>query len=250
MIYHETEHGKLYLGFSEAHLPNIESQSIDMILCDLPYGTTACKWDVILPFDELWKEYKRIIKDNKAIALTASQPFTSELVCSNLKWFRHEWIYVKSQLSNFLSISHNPMKEHENIIVFSSGSVAHKKHGSRMEYNPQGLVSFNKEIKQKLGRDFNSKGHRPSDKERYIQEFTNYPKSIIFEPSVLDTIHPTQKPVALYEYLIRTYTNEGETVLDICMGSGTTGVACKNTGRNFIGIEKDPAYFEIAKQRM
>lgn len=219
-------------------MATIESGSIDMILCDLPYGTTACKWDTVIPFEPLWEQYKRLIKKNGAIVLFGSQPFTSALVMSNPKMFKHSWVWNKAKAANFVQVKRHPLKVHEDIIVFSGGD----------SYTPQMSVG---ELRQKGGY-FTESAAVSTGAPRKVND-TYYPKSIL-DFSIagnLDAgLHPTQKPVALCEYLIRTYTNEGETVLDNCMGSGTTGVACLNTGRNFIGIEKDPKYFEIARNRI
>jgi site-specific DNA-methyltransferase (adenine-specific) len=217
----------------------IPDKAIDMILCDLPYGTTACKWDTIIPFEPLWEQYKRIVKDNSAIVLTASQPFTSALTMSNPKWYRYEWIWEKSRPTGFLDSNRKPLKSHENICIF---------YGSQTKYFPQGVIyKTSTTTRVGLGRSPDTNG---KTKQVFETKGMNYPRSIISIPSESGTSHPTQKPVALMEYLIKTYTNEGDTVLDNCMGSGTTGVACKNLNRNFIGIEKDPAYFEIAKKRI
>jgi site-specific DNA-methyltransferase (adenine-specific) len=214
----------------------IPDKSVDMILCDLPYGTTACKWDSIIPFDKLWNQYKRIIKDNGAIVLTASQPFTSELIHSNLKMFKYEWIWEKEQGVNFLLAKKQPMKVHENICVF------YKK---QCTYNPQ----FN------IGKPYISGKGTSGDvtgnviKKQTVNNGKRYPRSVQrFNREV--GLHPTQKPVALFEYLIKTYTNEGETVLDNCIGSGTTAIACMNTNRNYIGFEMDTKYFDIAIKRV
>jgi site-specific DNA-methyltransferase (adenine-specific) len=237
------ELNKIYCGDCLEVMKDIPDGSIDMILCDLPYGTTACKWDTIIPFEPLWEQYKRIIKDNGAIVLTSSQPFTSALVMSNIKMFKYEWIWVKNSGSGFLNASKMPMKKHENIVVF------YKKLPT---YNPQNLLVHNKIIKTRktfsketaLG----SIGVKNLGKE-YLSKFTNFPISVQFcEEEKL--LHPTQKPVALFEYLIKTYTNEGDLVLDNCAGSGTTGVACKNLNRNFILIEKEPEYIDIIKKRL
>jgi site-specific DNA-methyltransferase (adenine-specific) len=230
-------------------MKDIPDKSIDMILCDLPYGTTACKWDTIIPFEPLWEQYKRIIKDNGAIVLTASQPFTSALVMSNIKIFKYEWIWVKSKPTGFINAKNAPLKKHENILVFSKGKTSNGNKNNMM-YNPQGLIVSGKFKKSKYDeRDI--LGVRPCRKnEGYVQEYSNYPNSILEFQGETKPTHPTQKPVALFEYLIKTYTNESETVLDNCMGSGTTGVACKNLNRNFIGIEKDPEYFKIAEKRI
>lgn len=208
-----------------------------MILCDLPYGTTACKWDSIIPFEPLWREYKRIIKTNGAIVLTASQPFTSALVMSNPKWFRYEWIWEKSIATQFLDAKRRPLKKHENILIFS-------KYPSR--YNPQltaGRPYFTRPKAPPTG-IYGTHIRVPTN-----NRGTRYPVSIQKVKNERG-LHPSQKPVPLIEYLIRTYTDEGEAVLDNCMGSGTTGVACANTGRNFTGIERDPGYFKIAKARI
>jgi len=191
-------------------MKTISDKSIDMILCDLPYGTTACKWDTIIPFELLWEQYKRIIKDNGAIVLTASQPFTSALVMSNIKMFKYAWVWHKTRFSNQMLAKYQPLKTHEDVLVFSN-----KTHN----YYPQGLVKFGKITKQgKKVTDNIGGGERKTE---YFQEWTNYPKTIqVFSNET--GLHPTQKPVALFEYLIRTYTNEGDLVLDNCSGSGTT----------------------------
>ena len=223
-------------------MKNIPDKSIDMILADLPYGTTACKWDTIIPFEPLWEQYKRIIKDNGAIVLTASQPFTSALVMSNIKMFKYEWIWNKITGRGHLVAKHRPMAQHENILVFGKGKT---------KYNPQ-MVLMDKPQKSKsmeASRTSIMGGHTTKESETIIRTH-KYPKTIITQGVDGKYVHPTQKPVALMEYLIKTYTNEGDTVLDNCMGSGTTGVACKNLNRNFIGIELDKGYFEIAKSRI
>jgi len=217
-------------------MPSIPDGSVDLILCDLPYGTTACKWDSVIPFEPLWAQYRRIAKRNAAIVLTASQPFTSALVMSNPSDFKYCWVWEKSAATGHLNAKRMPMKLHEDVAVFGASTAP---------YFPQGLEAFN----QITRRGGNGDNFGKSGKENF-QEFTGYPRSILRFPSEGRTVHPTQKPVALMEYLIRTYTNEGETVLDNCMGSGTTGVACVNTGRQFIGIEQDPMYFAIALDRI
>lgn len=217
----------------------IPDKSIDAIICDLPYGTTACKWDSVIPFEPLWAQYKRIIKDNGAIVLFASQPFTSALVMSNTKWFKYQWVWEKSRFANQMLAKVQPLKIHEDIVVFAKEKAV---------YQPQGLVEINKMTTQGAKiTDNNGGGTR---KTSYLQTHTNYPRSIIKFGSEGKTVHPTQKPVDLLEYLVKTYTNQGDTVLDNCMGSGTTGVACKNLGRKFIGIEQDLSYYEIAKKRI
>ena len=212
----------------------IPDGSIDMVLCDLPYGTTQNKWDAVIPFDSLWVEYRRICKG--AIVLTSSQPFTSIMVASNLADFKYAWVWEKSAATGHLNAKRMPMKLHEDINVFCKGSAP---------YNPQDLQPFNKTVRRgSNGSNFGESGNEN------FQEFTNYPRSILRYPTDPKPVHPTQKPVALMEYLIRTYTNEGDTVLDNTMGSGTTGVACANTGRRFIGIERDDKYFGIAQKRI
>ena len=220
-------------------MKDIPDKSIDLILCDLPYGTTQCKWDVIIPFDKLWAHYNRIIKDNGAILLFSRQPFTSQLVSSNLKMYRHELIWQKEQATNFLHIKKQFGQITENIEVFY-------KH--QPTYNPQ-MVKSDKPIKSNGGnssKTYNNQTFIGSNEVRYEK----YPTNILCFKRDKTGLHPTQKPVALLEYLIKTYTNEGDTVLDNCMGSGSTGVACINTNREFIGIELDENYFNIAKERL
>jgi site-specific DNA-methyltransferase (adenine-specific) len=229
----------LRLGDCLEVMKSIPDKSIDAIICDLPYGTTACKWDSVIPFEPLWAQYKRIIKENGAIALFGSQPFTSALVMSNAKWFKYQWVWEKSRFANQMLAKIQPLKIHEDIVVFANEKAI---------YNPQGLVQINKITTQGAKiTDNNGGGIR---KTSYLQTHTNYPRSILKFGSEGKTVHPTQKPVELLEYLVKTYTNEGDTILDNCMGSGTTGVACKNLNRNFIGIEQDAGYFEIAKNRI
>ena len=232
---------------------DIATESIDMILCDLPYGTTACKWDSIIPFISLWEHYERIIKLSGAIVLTASQPFTSALIMSNIKMFKYQWIWVKSKKTGFANSKNRPLSQHEDVLVFSKSNVAN---GSRdmMKYNPQGLVTLNrirKGDKNKSEGDYNGQRYyRPSQSSDYNQEFTNYPTTVINIPSEGVLSHPTQKPVQLFEYLIKTYTNEGDTVLDNCSGSGTTAIACINTNRNYICMEKDSEYYNKSIERI
>ena len=215
-----------------------------MILCDLPYGTTACAWDSVIPFEPLWEQYKRITKKNAAIVLTASQPFTTALISSNMREFRYCWVWDKVRGSNFQNARRQPMKSHEDICVF---------YAAQPTYNPQywygkpyatKAMPRSREIEGLRGSAANMGAATVSEDGR------RYPLSIVRYSRDSDRVHPTQKPVALMEYLIKTYTNEGETVLDNCMGSGTTGVACVKTGRKFIGIERDPKYFQIAQNRI
>ena len=219
-------------------MKDIPDKSIDMILCDLPYGTTKNKWDSIIPLDKLWEQYERIIKDTGAIVLFSQMPFTAELTHSNLKLFKYEWIWEKDNSTGFLNAKKMPLKIHENILMF------YKKLPT---YNPQMRTGF-KPYKCKQGRHSTNygayeQGHiTESNGERYPIDIIEFKKD--------SGLHPTQKPVALLEYLIKTYTNENDLVLDNCMGSGSTGVACKKLNRNFIGIELDEKYFEIAKERI
>jgi site-specific DNA-methyltransferase (adenine-specific) len=222
-------------------MPKLADKSIDMILCDLPYGTTACKWDVLIPFEPLWKQYKRLIKDNGAIVLTASQPFTSALVMSNVAMFRHAWVWEKTRPANFMSAKYQPMKYHEDVLVFGKGKVTYypvktignKNHATKARHGKSNIYGL---TENNVGIDTNEE---------------KWPSSIIKIKSTDSTqnFHPTQKPVALFEYLIRTYTNEGDTVLDNCAGSGTTGIAAWRQKRNAILIEKDELYFNAAKER-
>jgi site-specific DNA-methyltransferase (adenine-specific) len=228
-----------------SEMPKIADKSIDMILCDLPYGITAHKWDTIIPFEPLWEQYKRIIKDNGAIVLTASQPFTSALVMSNPDMFKVEWIWEKNAGSNFATVKYMPMREHENILVFSKQTT---------KYNPikeERMDSGKSRVKSKFQHKTNTEimgGKEISQKDVMMTEL-RVPRSIQrFNRE--RGLHPTQKPVALFEYLIKTYTNEGDLVLDNAAGSGTTGVACKKSNRNFIMIEKDENYCKIAEDRL
>lgn len=230
------------------HLP-----IVDMVLTDPPYGTTACKWDSIIPLEPMWKQLKKIIKPNGAIVLTATQPFTTTLIASNMKMFKYCWVWEKSNPSGFAQAKNMPLKNVEDVVCFSDGSTGHASQcKNRMPYSPQGLIHSPRVVKntKRNNKGFASAfGDRPSHKASYVQEWTNYPKQTL-KFSNEKGLHPTQKPVSLMEYLIKTYTNEGDTVLDFTMGSGTTGVACVNTGRKFIGIELDEDYFEIARNRI
>ena len=235
------EEVKLIQGDCLEVMKSIPDKSIDAIICDLPYGTTACKWDSVIPFEPLWAQYKRIIKDNGALVLTASQPFTSALVMSNPKWFKHEWIWDKVTATGFMLAKIAPMKQHESILVFGSGKVNYYPIMEKMD-KPETYKCYGKSESMPL---------ENNDGERRIRTH-KYPKTIFKQSNAnkRGREHPTQKPIALMEYLVKTYTNQGDIVLDNCMGSGTTGLACKNLGRKFIGIEQDPNYFEIASKRI
>jgi len=227
----------------------IADNSIDMICCDLPYGTTICKWDAIIPFEPLWEQYGRICKPNAAIVLTASQPFTSALIMSKPKWFRHEWIWQKNRGSNFALLKWQPFKEHESVLVFSKDTAKYYPIKEERSESGKSRCAYTFHNKVTSGVINNETFYNQDGDRRKLDEGLRNPSSIQkFNTEV--GLHPTQKPVALCEYLIKTYTNEGETVLDNCMGSGTTGVAAKNLGRNFIGIEKDETYFKTASARV
>lgn len=228
-------------------MKEIPDGSVDLVLCDLPYGTTACKWDSVIPFEPLWEQYKRIIKKNAAIVLFGSQPFTTQLIASNINEFKHEIIWFKNVPTGMAQASYAPMKYHENILVFSSGKIK----------------TFNKQMQEREGKGKDcykyehycgESNHVKMDKVKkfYDANLVNPSSIVLFNsvPNRKGKLHPTQKPVALLEYLVNTYTNEGETVLDNCIGSGSTGVACMNTNRKFIGIERDKDYFDIAKNRI
>ena len=240
----------LMFGDCLEEMKNIPNQSIDMCLTDPPYGTTACKWDTVIPFEPMWEQLKRIIKPNGAIVLFGSEPFSSTLRMSNIKMFKYDWYWKKSKAFDFMNAKNKPMSIIETISIFSKGTTANRSK-IRMTYYPQGLKPFGKKVKRTL--DTKKQEHglaRKSHKNEVFREFTNYPKQYLEFSSQGKTVHPTQKPVPLLEYFIKTYTLEGETVLDFTMGSGSTGVACKNLKRNFIGIENDKEYFRIAKQRI
>lgn len=280
---------KLMRGDCLKLMKDIPDKSIDMILCDLPYGTTACKWDSIIPFNDyiiiegkklnldelllysfkknqsykdavdffhknkklgLWSHYNRIIKSEGAIILFGSEPFSTALRNSNMEMYKYDWIWQKNTVDGFFNSKCRPLKTIENISVFSKKQASAK--GDNMVYYPQGLIQIDKKVINKRKNDGDGHNyHRNSlDNKEYIQKYTNYPTEILTFDRDVPKSHPTQKPVALLEYLIKTYTNDNETVLDNCMGSGSTGVACVNTNRNFIGMELDEKYFNIAKERI
>ena len=242
---------RLFCGDCLEKMKKIPDNYVDMVMCDPPYGTTACKWDSVIPLEPMWKQLERICKKNAAIVIMASQPFTSVLVCSNLLMFKYSWVWKKTRPGGFVSAKLKPLKDVEDICVFSKGVTAN---GSKqnMPYYPQGV---NPGIPWKR-----PKRYKGSEGVNYIREShllervtsgSGYPREIIeFANPNSRVLHPTQKPVALMEYLIKTYTNEGETVLDFAFGSGTTGVACGNLNRKFIGIELSEEYFEIAEKRI
>lgn len=245
-LYYQDDAGEIYCGDCLEIMPLLADKAIDMILCDLPYGTTACHWDTIIPLLEpLWKNYKRTIKDNGAIVLTASMPFTAKLAASKIEWLKYEWIWEKENGTNFVSAKFQPMKAHENILVFCKGKT---------KYNPQWTygkpyAGRSKRPRKRPIEMIGSNGVGTNEMANGSPDGRRYPRSILrFNRD--RGLHPTQKPVALFEYLIKTYTNEGDLVLDNCAGSGTTGVACKRLNRKFILMEKEGKYCEIAKNRL
>jgi site-specific DNA-methyltransferase (adenine-specific) len=227
----------LTCGECLAEMAEIPDNYVDMVMCDLPYGTTQNKWDSIIDLTQLWAAYRRICKPGAAIVLTAAQPFTSVLVCSNLRDFKYEWVWVKSKITGVLNAKKMPVRKHESVLIFCAKQTI---------YNPQGLIAKGTITKQ--GGQSNNYGARST--EAYTQEWTNWPRDVLEISSEGKCIHPTQKPIALIEYMIKTYTDPGMMVLDNCMGSGTTGVAAVNLGRSFIGIEQNPNYFAIAEKRI
>ena len=244
----------LMLGDCLERMKEIDDEFIDFVLTDPPYGTTACKWDSVIPLDLMWKELKRIIKPNGAIAMTASQPFTTKLISSNMEMFKYCWIWDKIKATNFFAAKFQPLNNTEDVVVFSKGGC---NNGTKnpVRYNPQGLINVNVEcvncetVGGLIGKEHGSEMSM-SDGQIYTQTQTNYPfKTLKFNHDT-GNVHPTQKPVALMEYLIKTYTNKGEIVLDFTMGSGTTGVAAITLNRKFIGIELDSEYFKIASDRI
>ena len=242
-----TNEYSLLFGDCLERMKEIPDGSVDAIICDPPFGTTACAWDSVIPFDLMWEQLKRIIKPNGAIVLFGSEPFSSMLRCSNLKMFKYDWVWNKTKPQGFLNAKARPLVEHELIHVFSSGTCTST--SKTMTYNPQGLINVDVLLKNT---DTESMGKRKSRKSgsEYKQTQSNYPRSILRYAHDQSKLHPTQKPVALLEYLIKTYTNECETVLDFTFGSCSTGVACLNTNRKFLGVEMDDKYFDIGVNRM
>lgn len=244
---------KLMNGDCLELMKDIPDGSVDMVLCDLPYGVTECKWDKIIDPEKLWAEYRRIITNTGAVALFGQEPFSTKMRVPALDLYKYDWIWKKNTCSGFTHAKNAPLKNCELISIFSPGAILHKtRPGTRMTYNPQGLVYSPRVLCGIQGKGAGSVGYRPSQKERYVSEYTNYPKQLLEFDTIptFQKTNPSQKPVPLLEYLIRTYTNPGETVLDNCMGSGSTGVACVNTGRKFIGIEKNDHYYEVACERI
>jgi len=246
---------KIHLGDCLELMPKIETASVDLILCDLPYGTTACKWDSVIDLKKLWVEYKRIIKPNRPIVLFGSQPFTTMLIASNIEWFKYCWIWKKNRATGHVHAKNRPMKIHEDICVFSEGNTLHEGQSiKRMPYYPQGLIEVAEGTKRRTRNDAGDNavmGKRKSHKETFCSH-TGYPTSVVeFDIEMNEQrFHETQKPLLLCEYLINTYSKEGEVVLDNTIGGGSTIIGCLNTKRNYIGIEKDEKIFNIAQNRI
>jgi site-specific DNA-methyltransferase (adenine-specific) len=235
-------------------MKDIDDHSIDCIICDLPYGITACKWDLVIPFDRLWEQYKRIIKPNGAICLFGSQPFTSALVMSNPKWFKYEWIWEKNYGSNFASVKYQPFKAHENIVIFGNGRVNYyptkeRCADSSLKRDKLGSKRFKNDYTEAVKHTGMKSSSRTiiQDGKRYPFSYQRFNRDDLLNKEIS---HPTRKPVALIEYLIKTYTQEGELILDNTAGSGTLAIAAINTNRNYICIEKDPHYFEVMRNRI
>ena len=252
---------QLYQGDCLEVMKQIPDEGVDMVLCDLPYGfdKTRAKWDKIINITDLFNHYLRIIKEHGAIVLFGNEPFSSMLRMEAIDIYKYDIKWIKNTPTGFPNANYRPMNQYEDILVFSKSSASAGGKNHSMIYNPQGLIPYNKEFKNRSNRygiiqnDTNNIGDNNSlydDNTKFVQKFTNYPTNVIHYNTDHDRYHPTQKPVELLKYLIQTYTNENMVVLDNCMGSGSTGVACVLTNRNFIGIEKDEKYFKIAEQRI
>ena len=244
--------GQFFKGDCFDVMRGLPDASVDMILCDLPYGTTACAWDSILPLDQLWKEYRRITKPTASIVLTGNQPFTSTIVASAYDLFKFQWVWVKNRPTGPQHAKNRPMGKHEDVLVFSRGKMGHRSQlgEKRMTYNPQGVTDGPTKTVNAL-RDFSKiTGPRPNQVGREYVSQTGFPHTVLEFPKEETHIHPTQKPVGLFEYLIRTHSNPGDLVLDNTAGSGTTAIAAENAGRNWICIERDPEYATKAIERI
>lgn len=240
---------QLYNGDCLEVMRQIPDKSVGLVVCDLPYQTTANSWDTLIDFKELWAQYERIIKDDRAIVLFGSGSFTYKLISSNEDLYRYKWIWYKTKRGNFVNANNRPMTAYEEIMVFSKAATANGSK-NKMLYNPQGLIP-KKTVRHDNGTRFGTMaGKRPSHQETTISEYTNYPCDVLEFASETSPVHPTQKPIPLIEYLIRTYSNEGDTVLDNCAGSFTTAIAAMNANRNFIGIELEKKYFDIGVERV
>lgn len=254
---HKTDVSRSTLFWADCFdvFPSIPDKSVDAIIADLPYGTTACKWDSILPLDKLWNEYERVIKDNGAIVLFGSEPFSSILRVSKLYLFKYDWVWLKNTSSNFLQANYQPIKRHENILVFSKSNASYTKKNNKMKYFP--ILNENEKVyserqNQSIEVGLNAWKDRMSDNYEFKRNKNKgtFPKSVIeFAGKISNKNHPTEKPIELMEYLVKTYTNEGDMVLDNTMGSGTTNLACIKLNRKSIGIEKEKQYYDVAVRR-
>lgn len=233
-------------------MKNISNKSINLIICDLPYGITGCKWDKIINFKDLWTEYERIIKDTGIIVLFSSGSFTFDLINSNRKLLKYKYVWIKNTTTGFTHAKNKPLSKHEDILVFSKASIGHKSQlkERRMTYNPQGLIKIDKKVKNGIKKFGDFMPKRPSHKEEYIQEYTNYPCDILFYDVSYKKYHTSEKPFLLLDFLIKTYSEEGEIVLDNCMGSGSCGIAAIKNNRFFIGVELDKNFYNISKNRI
>lgn len=233
------ENATLFEGDCLEVMPTLAAGSIDLILADLPYGVTACKWDVIIPFDRLWAEYERVLKPAGTVILTASQPFTTKLISSKMDWFRYELVWKKNTCSGHLNSKYQPLRGHENILVFSPAKT------TKMVYRPQGLVAVDRMKRTGRSRIYN----KQTTEIRHVR-WTNFPRSVLEFASEVEHKHPTQKPVALLAYLIETYSEPGAIVLDNTMGVGSTGVAALQVGRRFVGVEMENEFYGVAEERI
>lgn len=245
---------ELYQGDCIQVMKSLPDKSINLILTDLPYGTTENRWDSVIDFNDLWEQYNRLLTDNGTVLLFANNSFMPMVLNSNLKNYKYRLVWLKPNCTGFPHAKNRPLAKSEDILVFSKGSMGHRSllGDRRMCYNPQGLQRIDKTIKRNSKSFGQGIKPRPSHKSEIVQEWTNYPTDVlIYGKDKTDRgLHPTQKPVALLEYLIKTYSNEGDRVLDNCMGSGSTGVACANTSRDFVGIELDTDYYNTAVERL
>lgn len=248
----------LFKGDCLEVLKDIPDGSVDAVIADPPYSETRAKWDTVIPFERLWIELKRVVKDDGAIVLFGNEPFSSHLRLSNLEMYRYDWKWMKNRATGFANCNYRPMRKYEDIMVFSKANASAGGKSNPMKYRPQGLIPVYRVKKNTPKRkglislNNNNLGldNLLNGDSEYVQSWTNYPDNVLRFDCETKYVHPTQKPVALMEYLVSTYTDEGDTVLDFCMGSGTTGVACKKLNRNFIGIEKEEKYFEVARGRL
>ena len=246
------ELNKIYNEDCLVGMKKIPDASVDCIICDLPYGTTACKWDSVIPFEPLWEQYHRVLKTGGVTLLFGSEPFSTFIRMSNFKEWRYDWIWKKNTSAGFVHAKNRPLKNYEIISAFCCFGMGHKSTmgDKRMPYNPQGLRPCHKISHNALNKFGGVLGKRPSHKETIVTEWENYPTSVLEFNVESDTFHPTQKPVDLIQYLIRTYSNEGDTILDNCIGSGTTAIACIREKRNFIGFELNKEYYDKACKRI